>query len=114
VGDLRGEWSDLATGGGRRRGERILSKTVVNGTGRVETPCGAARRPASRSMGSSARDLTGGTSEGAVSVTSGTAEDRSGGGGVVAASVATTAATGESATKPVCATASDEVNGAIG
>jgi hypothetical protein len=42
VGDLRGEWSNLATGGGRRRGERILSKTVVNETERVETPRGAA------------------------------------------------------------------------
>jgi hypothetical protein len=85
-------------GGGRRRGERILLKTVVNGTGRAETgvrtPRGAAKRPASRSMESSAKDLTDGTSEGVVIATSGTAEDRSRGGGVVAASAAMTAATG--------------------
>jgi hypothetical protein len=108
-------------GGGRRRGERILLKTVVNGTGRAETgvrtPRGAAKRPASRSMESSAKDLTDGTSEGVVIATSGTAEDRSRGGGVVAASAAMTAATGGgggSATKPTCAKVSDEVDEASG
>jgi hypothetical protein len=99
-------------GHGWRRGERIQSKTVVNGTGRAETPRGATRRLASRIMGSSAKDLTSGTSEGAVSATSGTAEDRSRGGGVVAAYAATTSVIGESTTKPVCATASDGDDGA--
>jgi hypothetical protein len=72
--------------GWRKEGEWILSKTVVNSTVHVETgvrtPRGATRRPASRSMGSSGKDLTSdGTREGAGrgSTTSATAEGRSGG-----------------------------------
>jgi hypothetical protein len=68
--------------GRRMRSEWTLLKMVVNKTGRAETgvrtPGGVAQRLTSKCMGSSAKYLTSGTSEGVVSATSRTAEDQSG------------------------------------